>query len=163
MTDSEAGEPIADEPRRGTLAWLQAQPTVTLPNGETGPACHRIPAGAELVPPDADWRCRVLKPDGKRCAGKRLKAFGLCMGHSGGGGAADLDHMRRLSSERRAELKLIRQTLSIGSSRAAEPRAAARIRAAQRANELARAIVDGPLDSDLGPVEKQRAALAALD
>jgi len=85
------------------------------------------------------------------------------MGHLGAGGAADLDQMRQLSSEKRAELKILRQTLSIGASRASDPRVAARFRAAQRANDFARAIVDGPLDSDLGPVEKQRAALAALD
>jgi len=101
--------------------------------------------------------------EGTRCKGKRLKAYGLCMGHIGGGGAADLEQMRLKAAAKQRELKVTRQLLGIGPARTGEPRAAARIRAAQRANELARAIVDGPLDSDLGPVEKQRAALAALD
>ena len=164
MTDTEGEPQIADEPRRGTVAWLQAQPTVTLTDGTTVPTCHRIPAGAELAPPGGieEARCRVMI-EGTRCKGKRLKAYGLCMGHIGGGGAADLEQMRLKAAAKQRELKVTRQLLGIGPARTGEPRAAARIRAAQRANELARAIVDGPLDSDLGPVEKQRAALAALD
>src|SRR5215471_9888656 len=58
------------EPKRGTLAWLQAQPTVTLADGTTVPACHRIPEGAELAQPDADSHCRVIV-GGERCKGTR--------------------------------------------------------------------------------------------
>src|SRR5215471_6190125 len=75
-------------PKRGTLAWLQAQPTVMLADGTTVPATHRIPEGAELALPSADSRCRVTV-GGERCRGTRLKAYGLCMGHAGGGGMSD--------------------------------------------------------------------------
>jgi hypothetical protein len=85
------------------------------------------------------------------------------MGHAGGGGSADLDRMRLTANESRKRLKATRQLLGIGSSRAADPRMAARLRASQRAVELGFAIVDGPLDADISAVEKQRAALAALD
>src|SRR5215831_9209236 len=89
VTSTEGGEGTA--PKRGTLAWLQAQPTVTLADGTTVPAPHRIPAGAELAQPQGieDKRCRVVI-EGVRCKGTRLQAFGLCMGHAGGGGTADL-------------------------------------------------------------------------
>jgi len=177
LTDSEAEVEIAqapadttvstigddgEAPKRGTLAWLEAQPTVEY-DGYAVPVCHRIPAGAKLASPDADSRCYVIGHDGERCRGRKLKALGLCMGHAGGGGTADLADMRRRSVERRAELKMTRQVLGIGASRRADPRAVMRLRAAQRANELARAIVDGPLDADLDAVVKQQAALRAVD
>ena len=162
---SVAGEG-ADEPKRGTLAWLQAQPTVTLADGTTVPACHRIPAGAELAPPQGieDKRCRVLKQSGERCKGVRLQAYGLCMGHSGGGGTVDLDSMRLKAASKKREMKIVRQIVGIGPSRQADPRAVMRVRAAQRAFDIARAVVDGPLDDrKLGVMDRQRAALAALD
>ena len=157
-----SSEGDADQPKRGTVAWLQAQGTVEF-DGVAVPTCHRIPEGAELAQPSEDSHCRVVIK-GERCKGTRLLAFGLCMGHAGGGGMGDLDEMRRLSSEKRASLKILRQTLHIGGSRAADPRVAARLRAAQRANEIATAIVDGPLDDrKLGTVERQTAVLKALD
>jgi len=61
-------------------------------------------------------------------------------------------------------MKLVRETYGLSAARAADPRFAARIRAALRADDLAMAIVDGPLDDrKLTAVERQRAALSALD
>ena len=152
----------ADQPKRGTLAWLQEQGT-TERNGEAVPACHRIPIDAVLSEDTSSTKCRVILASGERCRGTRLKAFGLCMGHAGGGGAADLEAMRARAAAKQRSLKVTRQILGIGPSRTGNPRAAARIRALQRANELAMAVVDGPLDADIGPIEKQSAALKALD
>jgi hypothetical protein len=57
-----------------------------------------------------------------------------------------------------------RELLGIGPRRAASPRAIARIQALERAEALATAIVSGPLDAEgLGPIERQMAALRALD
>src|SRR5215471_19492753 len=151
-------------PKRGTLAWLQAQPTVMLADGTTVPACHRIPAGAELVPPDADRRCRVLKPEGERCKGTRLQAYGLCIGHLGGGGMADHEAMSRRGAAKLTSLRMSRELLGIGPRSNADPRAFMRVRAHERAAEMARAVVDGPLDDrKLGTIERQSAVLKALD
>src|SRR5262245_47115533 len=157
MEELEAG------PALGSLAWVQAQGTVEL-LGELVPSCHRIPPDATLCPPDESGsRCRVIKADGQRCKGPRLRELGLCMGHAGGGGTQDLDAMREKAAAKQASLKLTRQLLGIGPRRGADPRTAVRLRSAQRASELAAAIVDGPLDAELGPIERQRAALAVLD
>lgn len=163
--DSEIVEAASDDapvPRRGTLAWVKAQGTVDR-NGEAVPACNRIPVGAELAAKvEGDRRCRVLNSDA-RCKAPQAGDTGLCAGHAGVGGVADLDQMRKASNERRASLKMTRQMLGIGSGRTNDPRAAARIRAALRADDLAKAVVDGPLDADLKPLDRQRAALAAID
>jgi len=153
---------IEEAPARGTVAWLLAQPKVEHA-GEEVPSCHRIPSDAILCPPDERPHCRVIEADGARCRAMAIKALGLCTGHAGGGGTADLTAMRARSAEVRAELKLTRQMLGIGPRRNGNPRAAARLLAAQRASELAAAIVSGPLDAELGPIERQRAALAVLD
>src|SRR5215831_1076486 len=161
VTSTEGGEGTA--PKRGTLAWLQAQPTVILADGTTVPACHRIPEGAELAQPGEDSRCRVIANE-RRCRGTRLKAYGLCMGHAGGGGTTDLDSMRLKAAAKQRSLKLSRQLLGIGPARSADPRAFMRVRAHERAIEMARAVVDGPLDDrKLGTIERQSAVLKALD
>jgi hypothetical protein len=85
------------------------------------------------------------------------------MGHVGGGGTADLDAMRLKAASKKRELKIVRQVVGVGPSRQADPRAVMRLRAAQRAWDIARAVVDGPLDAELPVLAKQRAALAALD
>jgi len=57
-----------------------------------------------------------------------------------------------------------RELLGIGSRRAASPRQIARVQAIERAEALAAAIVSAPLDDPaLGTIERQRAALAALE
>jgi|SRR5215471_1773992 len=161
----DAGMAGADdgEPKRGTLAWLQAQPTVTLADGTTVPACHRIPEGAELAQPDADSHCRVIV-GGERCKGTRLRAYGLCMGHVGGGGMSDHEAMSRRGAAKLTSLRMSRELLGIGPRSNADPRAFMRLRAHERTLEIAKAIVDGPLDDKrLGTVERQVAVLRALD
>ena len=149
------------KPRPGTLAWLRTHDLIER-DGVLVPSCHRIPEHAELCAADDTPRCRVTV-DGERCKGTRLIAYGLCMGHAGGGGTRDLPAMQEKSTAKRQQLRLTKQVLGIGPKTAANPRAVMRLLAAQRANELASAVVDGPLDADLGPIERQKAALAALD
>src|SRR5215510_16309467 len=59
---------VVEEPRRGTLAWLETQERVDF-QGLSVPACHRIPAGAVLAPPSEDRHCRVVV-DGAQCRGR---------------------------------------------------------------------------------------------
>jgi hypothetical protein len=55
-------------------------------------------------------------------------------------------------------------TLGISARRVGDPRQHARVRALERADALAAALVDGPLDAEgLTALERQRAALTALD
>jgi hypothetical protein len=153
-----------DAPRKGTLAWVLAQDTVER-EGISVPACNRIPEGATMLAEPDGTRCRVVFASGERCQGTRLHALGLCMGHAGGGGSvtADLQEMSRRGVAKQHSLRLTRQLLGVSASRAADPRVAARLRAALRADDLARAVIDGPLDADIGAIERQRAALAAID
>ena len=122
----------ADQPQRGTLGWLAEQGT-TERNGEAVPACHRIPEDATLSEDTSSTKCRVILASGERCKGTRLKAYGLCMGHAGGGGTRDIVAMQRKSNEKRASLKLTKQILGLGPVRSSNPRAVVRLRAAQRA------------------------------
>ena len=150
-------------PRVGTLAWLGTHDLIAY-DGVMLPSCHRIPEGASLAPPDAaDTRCRVTYTTGERCKGTRTLAYGLCMGHLGAGGASDPAAMSAKGTAKLKELRMTREILGIGPRTASSPRTAMRLRAAQRASELASAIVDGPLDADLDALARQRAALAAVD
>jgi hypothetical protein len=146
--------------RVGTLAWLRQQDTVER-DGVTLPACHRVPTDASLAPASESTQCRVVRADGDRCRGTRVLAYGVCMGHAGGG--ADPATMSKAGTAKLKELRVTREILGIGPRTASSPRAAMRLRAAQRANELARAVIDGPLDADLTPLERQAAALKAVD
>lgn len=168
-------------PPKRTVEWVHAQGT-TLWQGEPVPTCHRIPAGAELAPVDTIEQpstqggpqasvpggqgarhCRVTVA-GERCKARMIASIGLCPGHAGVGGAADMELMRERSSEARATVKLTRQVLGINARRSLDPRSAARLRASLKATQLAKAIVDGPLeDPSLSSAERQKAALAALD
>ena len=149
-----------DAPKRGSIAWVQAQGTVER-DGRQVPACNRIPADATLDP--STTSCMVVFNDGTRCRGTAVRKLGLCMGHAGGGGMADQKSMSRKGAAKQHSLRLSRELLGIGASRTGDPRMVARLRAAQRAQDIAAAIVDGPLDAELKPLDKQRAALAALD
>ena len=69
-----------------------------------------------------------------------------------------------LAAASKARIRARRQLLGIGPRTAAQPRQIARMRAAERAEEAATALVDAPLDDpSLGTVERQRAVLAFLD
>src|SRR5262245_30593146 len=74
---------VLEAPREGTRAWLESLPTVEWQGLEL-PSVHRVPAGSSLAEEDGR-HCRVVKPDGVRCAGTRAKPWGICLGHAGGG------------------------------------------------------------------------------
>ena len=163
---SEASNGADSEPRLGTLAWLLLQPRILFQGFEL-PACHRLPEGASMLAGDRDGRCRVVRADGARCKSPSLRAFCACLVHAGGGGFLGPDGARAMSRKAHA-VKVARrerrELLGIGPRRAASARQIARVHAFERAEQLALAIVDGPLDdSSLGTVERQKAALAALD
>ena len=63
----------------------------------------------------------------------------------------------------KARLRQRRELLGIGPNRVANPRQIARVAALDRAHELARALVDAPLDDpELGTIERQQAVVRAL-
>lgn len=149
-------------PRFGTLDWLALQPHVLI-DGLELPACHRVPAGATFGPPEPA-RCRVIKPGGERCRARGTRRYGVCLPHAGGGGFNDPSAMARKGQAARARIRAERLLLGIGPSGRADPRAIARVAALRRSGELARAIVDGPLDDgELGSLARQTAALRAID
>ena len=146
--------------KKGTLAWLQAQPQVEW-QGVLVPACNRIPDGSSRHAGEDDGKCRVIRPDGRRCGASRTRLYGICSAHAGGG---DPEAAAVLATAQRARYRERRVLLGIGPNTAANPRVLARLAAQERAEELAAALVDGPLDAkDLGAVERQRAVIAALD
>lgn len=173
------GQEMADEPaeledateesgsapqiREGTLAWLQQLPHVNV-LGLSLPNVHRIPDGSTLAPlDDDDFHCRLIRPDGRRCGAVGTRVYGICNAHLGGG-ARDLTAIGAAGRASRARMKVRRQMLGIGPARVGNPRSHARIAALERAEELAEALVNAPLDDpSLGTIERQRAALAALD
>jgi hypothetical protein len=150
---------IEEPPKRGTLAWLQLQEHV-LWEGVEVPAVHRIPDGALRHPGDDDGRCRVVWEDGRRCGATRMRAYGICSAHAGGGdpqAASERGHAKK------AVLRQRRALLGIGPNTAANPRQIARLAALGRAEEIAAALVDGPLDdASLSAVERQQAVIRTL-
>lgn len=151
----------AEEPREGTLAWLQHQEHVDF-HGLLIPSVHRIAEGSGLGDPEPA-HCRVVKPTGERCKARPTRSYGICIGHLGGG-VRDYALASKKAHASKAKLKLRRELLGIGPARAANPRQIARLRAHERAEELAEALVDGPLDDpELGSLARQAAALRALD
>lgn len=112
-----------------------------------------------------DGRCRVIRDDGTRCAASRIRATGACPGHSGVGAVAeDPAGMSRRAHAELAKRRQARATLGITARRASSPLQAARVAAQRRADDFARAVVDGPLDDvELGSRQRQQAAIAALE
>lgn len=156
----EAIEVLPVEPKRGTRDWVLAQPVIDR-DGTLVPVCHRIPEGASLLAGEDDGFCRVLWPDGRRCRATRIRGMLLCSGHAGGG---DPEAGVIAARAKRTLIKERRTLLGIGPNRVGNPRAHARMRALERAEEIARALVDGPLDDrDLGSMERQRAVVTVLD
>ena len=157
------GELVEEAPRIGTLAWLQLQPHIVI-DGHELPACHRIPEGGRIEPGEDDGKCRLVRPDGRRCLSPRLRGYSLCLVHAGGGGMTDPLAMSRKAHAVKVARRERRELLGIGPRRAASPRAIARMQAQERAEQLATAIVAAPLDDpSLGTIERQTAALRALD
>jgi hypothetical protein len=125
---------------------------------------HCVPPGSSFYEGEDDARCRVVKPDGERCRAPRIVRYGICAGHSGLGLAADPVAAEQRSKEVRARWKARRTLLGIPASGRANPRQLARLKALQRSEELAEALVDGPLDDpDLGSMQRQLAAARVVD
>lgn len=155
-------EPLEPPPKEGTVAWLALQPHV-LWEGIEIPHCHRIAHGSTLAPDDDISRCRVIKPTGERCRATPTRRYAICSGHLGGG-TRDFAAISKMGREKRAVLKARRELLGVGPNRIGSARQRARLRAAERADELALALVDGPLDdADLSSFMRQTAALRVLD
>jgi len=154
----------SEEPREGTLAWLQQQPHLDV-QGLSVPNVHRIVDGSTLAPLDDNpGTCRVIRPnEAGRCRAPATRRYGICIGHAGGGmrdyaGAAQKAHAAK------ARLRVRRQLLGIGPARVGNPRQHARLQALERAEALAEALVSAPLDdASLGTIERQIAVVRALD
>lgn len=157
MVDSSSTS--VDATRTHELAPIEASWTPQLPEG------HRIPPDATFHLGEDDGRCRVIRPDGRRCGAPRVRALGLCSGHAGiGGVATDPTGSALLAHASKARIRERRQLLGIGPRRNADPRQIARIRAHERAEDAALALVDAPLDDrSLGTIERQRAVVTMLD
>lgn len=127
------------------------------------PSTALIPEGATFYEGDDDKRCRLIKPDGTRCRATRTRAYGLCSGHAGiGGVASDPAGMARKASTERVRRAEARLTLGISARRAAQPLQVARVAAQRRSEDIARALVDDPLDGDMKPADRHRAILASV-
>src|SRR4029077_8866529 len=142
------GGPMADEttpgaepePRQGTLAWLKQQPHADV-QGLRLPTCHRIPDGATILLGDDDGRCRVERTSDDRCKAPRLRDYGVCLVHAGGGGMVDPAGMQAKAVAVKLARRERRELLGIGPRRTASARQIARIQAMDRAQALATAIV----------------------
>lgn len=168
MSDSDAHHPnggFSPEPpaelRPGSLAWLETKETVLVDGWEL-PSVHRVPEGARIDQGEDDGCCRVTI-EGVRCRATRTRRWGVCLVHAGGGGFYDpkAAAMRGVAErQRRAQARL---TLGISARRAGDPRQWARVHAAERALDVATALVDAPLDDpDLSTVERQQAVVRML-
>jgi hypothetical protein len=125
---------------------------------------HCVPPGSSFYEGEDDARCRVVKPDGERCRAPRIVRYCICAGHSGLGLAANPVAAEQRSKEVRARWKARRKLLGIPASGRGNPRQLARLKALERSEELAEALVDGPLDDpDLSSVQKHLAAARVLD
>ena len=147
---------------------LEAEKPVLEPNEELVlriPDTAKIPEGATFYEGEDDKRCRVIKLDGERCRSTRIRETGLCPGHSGRGAVAiDPFTASKAASAERRRRRQARMTLGISARRAAQPLQASRMAAQMRANEVATALIDAPLDDpDVGTIPRQQAMIRALE
>lgn len=149
-----------EAPRYGTLAWLELQEHVTV-RGRELPGVHRIPEGSTWrTDEERGGYCALVKADGIACRAPATRRYGVCLVHAGGG--ADPRTISPQGSAKLARLRIRRELLGIGASRAASPRALARMAAQERAEEIAAALL-APLDArGLAPLDLQRAAVVIL-
>jgi len=163
--DGPEPEPELEAPREGTLAWLELQEHV-LVEGLELPVVHKLKPGDTLIEPDGK-HCAVVRAEGGRCMARPTRRYGVCLAHAGGGGWREGEDARRHSARghaRKAVLRQRRAVLGIGPHRSADPRQIARVHALDRAEQMAAALVDEPLDDpDLSSLARQRAVIAALD
>jgi hypothetical protein len=148
-----------EQPREGTLAWLQAQEHVEV-DGVQLPAVHRVPEGATLVEPGSS--CRVVRPDGSRCGAVPTRLYGVCISHLGGG-AQDWAALAAAGHRGKTRLKMQRRLLGVSTHRGGSARQMARVAALNRAADVAEALLAPLDDTDLGSLSRQAAAVRILD
>lgn len=121
----------------------------------------KLPEGATFYEGEDDGRCRLVRLDGSRCQATRMRATGMCPGHSGRGGVArDPRGSALLAAAERKKRASARLVLGVGARRASQPLQAARVAAQMRAADIAAALVDAPLDDpDMKPAERHRAVV----
>ena len=126
------------------------------------PDSARIPEGSTFYEGDDDGTCRLVRPDGSRCLGIRMKAYGLCAGHAGTSRIlADPKGMQKKGAVAKVRA---RERRSVLVSNGLNPRKAAREQAIRRNDAIVRALVDDPLDdSKLTTMQRQKATLDMLD
>src|SRR5580765_3362188 len=148
------------EPSKGSLAWLESLPTVEVMGREL-PSVHRIPAGSTWRDDsERGTRCALVKPSGLACGAPATRRYGVCLIHCGGG--ADPAAMSPKGTAKLARLRVQRELLGVGPRGMANPRAVARVAAAERAADIAEALL-APLDArGLAPLDRQRAAAVIL-
>lgn len=160
--DGEIVDEAAAPPREGTLAWLQLQEHVHIDGLGEIPARHKLDlVEGSLYLGEDDGRCRYERPERGRCGAPRLLAYGLCLVHAGGG--SDMSEIGKRGGAAKTRLRLHRQVLGIGPSRAADPRQLARLRAHSRAEEIAAALLAPLDDSEISALAQQRSAVTILD
>jgi hypothetical protein len=126
------------------------------------PETARIPEGATFWEGDDDGYCRVIKADGGRCQGVRLRAYGLCQGHAGT--SKLLSDPAGYARKGAAGKARIRERHKLLAAHGVNPRRAAREVAIRRSDAVVRALVDDPLDDEtLSTVARQRAVIGMLD
>lgn len=128
------------------------------------PESAMLPEDAAFYEGEDDGRCRLIR-DGQRCRGARMRAYGLCAGHAGIGGVArDPVGTSKMAAASRTAMKQRRMLLGVSARRGAEPIALARMLAQERAEEIARGIVEAPLDDEtLGSLPRQQALIKAVE
>lgn len=143
-----------------------------IPNTTEGEVCPvlvlaipdgaRIPEGSSFHEGEDDGYCRVIRQDGSRCQGIRLKAYGLCAGHAGT--SRILEDPRGMQKKGALGKVRARERRSLLVSNGINPRRAAREAAIRRSDAVVRALVDDPLDDpELGSMARQKAVIGMLD
>jgi hypothetical protein len=150
----------ADAPRQGSLAWLELQEHVTV-NGRELPSSHRIPDGSTWrSDEERGTRCALVKPGGVACGAPATKRYGVCLVHCGGG--SDPREMTAKAAQANTRLRIKRELLGIGPRSSGNPRAIARLAVAERAADVADALLAPLDDRKLGTLDRQRAATVIL-
>lgn len=142
---------------------LQSEPEPCIDAAVVIPEGARIPDGATFHEGEDDGKCRVIRPDGRRCGAARIRSLGICSGHAGRGAVANPREAQQRSAAARLRIRERRQLLAIGPRRAADPRAVLRLQATERAEDIAGAMLAPIDDSELGTMARQTAARAILD
>jgi hypothetical protein len=146
--------------REGSLVWLEAMEHVNV-GGRMLPRVHRIPEGSSWrSDEERGSRCALVKPDGVACRAPATKRYGVCLVHCGGG--SDPRELVSKAAAANTRLRIKRELLGIGPRSNGSPRAVARLAAAERAEDMAVALLAPLDDRKLGSMERQRAVQVIL-